>query len=276
MIAVLAVAWVGYGFLFGEDVATRLTLETVTGDVRRVDERGSAVGAQQGELLRPRERIVAAPGGRAVIALGPDSRLTVEEDSSIQVVSVDAAGVQLELEGGRVHATVRPGGRRLGIGADGRGVSAEDADFDVVRAEDGTLGVETERGSVDVVGVPGADRLDAGQRLVAPEGAAAVVVPASEELLLSVAWPEGERTRATTVEVRGRTEPRARVRATGALGAVEGRADNNGDFVLTVSLAEGENKVNVEAFSVLGGSVAVTSSLVRDTQAPSLGVQIRY
>lgn len=276
VVAVLVVAWLGYGALFGEDAATHLTLDTVSGVVQRVDDQGRAVEAQAGEILRPRERVVAGEGGRAVITLGPDSRLTIEERSTVRVVSADARGVQLELEGGRVQATVRPGGRKVGIGAGGRNISAEDADFDIVRGEDGTIGVEAGRGSVELLGFAGVERLSAGDRLVAVDGGAPQVTPASEELLLSVAWPDGARTRASTVEVRGRTEPGARVLAKGAAGNVEGRADANGDFVLSVPLEEGENTVNVEAFSLMGRSVAVTSTFVRDTRAPSLGVEIRY
>lgn len=276
LLAVLAVGWLAYGAIFGDTGGSRLEVAFVEGAVRRVDALGVEAPAEAGQALLPRDRIVAGAGGRAVLALGPDSRVTVEESSSLRIVAVDDAGVRLELEGGRVQATIRPGSGPVGISSDGRTVTTTDADFTAVRGDDGTFGVASTRGDLALDGVEGATKVSVGERLVAAPGGAAVVGRASEELLLSVAWPSATRTRAETVAVTGRTEPGATVRVgrEGAWTVV--KADPRGDFTARVPLDEGTNDVRVEATSVLGGATAVNSTVVRDTTAPSVGVEIRY
>ncbi|MFN7143075.1 MAG: FecR domain-containing protein [Myxococcota bacterium] len=276
LLLVLGLGWLGYGALFGDEGGSGLTVAAVQGTVKRVGGSGEETLAAPGDALLPRERIVAGEGGRAVLSLGPESRVTLEEKSALRIVSADESGVRLELEGGKVQATIRPGSGQVGLSADGRTVTTEDADFTAARGEDGTFGVTTERGSVAVEGVEGATRLSAGERLVAAPGGSAFVAPASEELLLTVAWPAAARTREETVEVRGRTEPGAKVRIGqgGAWTVVS--ADPKGDFVARVPLAEGPNELKVEATSVLGEALTVASSVVRDTTAPSVGVEIRY
>lgn len=276
LLIVLGLAWLGYGVLFGDDGAARLTVASVQGEVSRLDGLGNPAPIESGQALLPRDRLVAGEGGRAVLALGTESRVTVEPSSSVRVLSADEFGVRLELEGGRVQATIRPGSGSFGITADGRAVVTEDADFTAARDEDGTLGVEATRGALTLEGVDGAERLAAGERLVVAEDGAALVQSATEELLLNVAWPTDPRTRATELEVRGNTEPGARVRI-GREGAwTEVRADRAGAFVARVPLSEGDNDLRVEAASVLGGAVAVSSTVVRDTKAPSVGVEVRY
>ncbi|MDP2306638.1 MAG: FecR domain-containing protein [Pseudomonadota bacterium] len=276
LLLILGVAWLGYVRLFGGGGGERLVIAAVEGTVRRVDGYGAEIAAEPGLALQPRDRIVAGAGGRAVLALGPDSRVTIEEESAVRVLAADASGVKLELEGGRVQATIRPGAGPVGISSEGTSLIADDADFTVVRGEDGTLGVIAERGQVGIEGLPGTERLSAGERLVAARGGTALVAPVSEELLLKVAWPNAARTREETTEVRGHTEPNARVRLGRAGAWVEVKADPTGDFVTRVRLAEGANEIHVEATSVLGTSIAVVHTVVRDTTAPSVSTQIRY
>ncbi|MDP2311401.1 MAG: FecR family protein [Pseudomonadota bacterium] len=276
LVLILAAAWLGYGRLFGDDGGEGLVVAAVEGAVVRVDGFGAEVPATEGLSLQPRDRIVAGEGGRAVLTLGPESRVTIAERSSVRVVAADQSGVKLELEGGRVQATIRPGAGPVGISSEGSSVVAEDADFTMVRAEDGTVGVVAERGEVGLEGFPGASRLAAGERVIAAPGGTALVAPASEELLLNVAWPQAARTRQETVEVRGHTEPNARVRV-GREGAwVEIKADANGLFVTNVGLVEGANDIRVEAISILETSVATTHVVVRDTTAPNVSTEIHY
>ena len=263
------------GLLFGDDGA-RLTVRTVSGDVRRVDGLGSSTQAVPGLALTAHDRIVAGASGSAELALGEDSRVRIDEKSSVQVLSADEKGVRLELEGGRVQATIRPGSGRLGISADGRSVSSEDADFTVVRGEDGTVGVVAERGGLDVEGMGDRSRLSAGERLVAAPDGGALVAPADEALLLAVDWPATERTRDEEIEVRGHTEPGATVQV-GYEGAwVTVRAGKDGTFTARTRLREGENDVEVRATSVLGNALSASHVVVRDTTAPQLGLEIKY
>lgn len=275
LVALCLVGWIGWRALFVDDGGSFAVLE-VRGAVRHTDGLGKVQEATPGLVLDARDRLVAAPGGTAVLAFGEDARVTLAESTSIEVVSVDPQGVKIELEGGRVQATVRPGGGSVGIGADGRQVVATDGDFTAVRDEDGTFGVVAERGAVALTGVEGISELRAGERAMMPRDGSPLRAPTDEKLLLYVAGPRAPRTRDPSTEVRGKTQPSARVRV-GRDGAwAEVRADAAGEWVATVPLAEGDNAVRVEAWDVFGNRAESTVQVVRDTTAPAVGVEIVY
>jgi hypothetical protein len=270
--AVLVAAWAGWRVLFGGDRVDTVAIVEVVGAVEHRSPDGN-VPAAVGQAVQARDQLVAGPGGRAVLTFGADTRLTLDASSAIEVVSVDADGVRVELDEGRVSATVRPGSGRVAVGADGREVSAADADFTVARAADGTLAVVTERGEV-TTNVPGVETLGVGRKLVAPRDRQALVSPASDALLLSVDWPSAARTRADSITVQGTTEPGARVILDGAEGPVVVQSDPDGRFVATVALREGANALRVHAVSALGQVADVSWALVRDTQAPPIRVEL--
>lgn len=275
LLAVAVAGWLGWRALFGSGGA-RFEIVEVRGDVRHEDGLGGTAAAAPGLVVDARDRLVAGEGAEAVLAFGEQTRVTLEASSSLRVVGVDEEGVKLELEGGRVHATVRPGSGTVGVVAGDREIVAEDADFTAARDADGTLGVVAERGDVGVRGVPGATQVRAGERLLVPAEGSALLAPAAESLLLYVAGPSAPRTRDSSAEVRGRTAPGARVRVGRGAAWTEVRADGSGEWVARVDLAEGANEVEVEARDVLGNRARSTVSVVRDTRAPAVGVEIRY
>ena len=272
-VGLLLASWAGWVVLFGDPPPAGVSIVHVEGSVRHITPTGVSAAAA-GQAVAPRDRLVAGPDGSAVLALGEDARLTLDASSAIEVIAVDDAGVRVELDGGRVRATVRPGGRRLEVAADGRGVTADDADFTVARADDGTLAVAAERGTVRT-NLPGVESIGAGQKLVAPRDRQALVRPASEALLLAVAWPTETRTRADAVTVQGSTEPGARVIFDGADGPVAVHGDGTGRFSATVALREGQNVLRAHATNALGEVAEVTWQVVRDTQAPAIQVELR-
>jgi hypothetical protein len=277
LVAIGLAGLLGYLVLFGPPDPGQLTIHAIEGgDVQRVDASGSGRVAAVGDHLSSRERVVAGQGSRATLALGPEARVTVESGASIRVLGADGAGVQLELEGGKVRASIRGGGRKIGITADGRGASAEDADFDAARGADGTLAIAASRGRVDVSGIEGVADVEAGQRVVAPLGESPLRAPVSDDLLLQVSWPESRRLRERQIQVRGKTEPSATVRLGSGARTVVVRADRQGAFEAMVELAEGENLVEVHATSLLGAEAQVDARVTRDSTPPSIGVQIRY
>lgn len=265
----LAAAWWGYQYLFEGDDRVRLQLVDVEGDVVRVTGL-SREAAREGDLLAENDRIQAGKDGRAVLTFGADTRVTVENESSVQVTGVTEEGIGIELENGKVHATVRAGGGRLSVGAEGRELSAEDADFTAIRRADGVLAVEGERGEVQVRGVDGVDRVAAGSRMVAARGGSAVTAPVNEGLLLDVVWPDERRTRLEQVEVKGVTEPGATVRLRGRSGPVQVAAGPDGRFAARVTLEEGENTIEAVSTSVFGEQKALSIQIVRDTVAPTI------
>ena len=252
---VFAVGAVGYRVLFSAGLGDRFRIVTVAGDVRHVHADGETDAAQAGSTLAEGDRIVSGDGGSAVLGLGEDTRVSVDAKSSVKVLGVTDDGVRLELEGGRVKATVRPGGGRVGVVSDGREVTAEDADFTAVRDAEGTLAVSAERGQVALSGVPGVTELKGGDDLLAPAGGGSPLrAPASDALLLQVAFPPAGRTREEEVAVEGTTQPGATVTVKGGARPVSVRAGREGRFTAKVPLAEGKNVLAVEATSLLGRS----------------------
>lgn len=267
-ILIVGVGWVGYQELFNDSAAVRVVLQDVHGTVELRS--GSQVApARVGAEVGAADRLVAGADGQAVLAFGGESRVTLEANSSLQVTSVDETGVRVSLEDGRVQATVRPGSPGLDIRSGGRTVTASDADFSVVRGAGG-VGVETTRGAVDVDGVP----VVAGRRAVIADGATPMQMPASESLLLQVAWPGLERTPSGAVRLVGTTEPGASVRVRTPAGDVRTTAGPDGAFAVDAALGEGENAVAVEAVNVFGQASTAQWHVVRDSTPPRIGVKI--
>lgn len=275
MLALLAAAWVGYGWLFGTPGGGTLRVAALEGQVTVADAAGGTAPAEVGGLLDPSARVRTGPDGRAVLALGEEGSLVLESLSSLRVVEVAADGVRLELEDGRVRATVRPSGPSVGIAAGDTLAAARDAEFAVARGEDGTVGVATERGAVTVSGGGASVEVAAGQKVVVPRGRQVLVQPAAESLLLAVDRPPSPRTRETTVALEGTTEPGAEVAIAGGGAPVRARADADGRFAARVELAEGENALTVTARSVLGQEARVDWRVTRDTEPPPISVEIR-
>jgi FecR protein len=260
LILILGLAALGYRIFFVDPIPG-VVLQRVEGEVRTHSADGSRASAA-GERLQVQDRVISGAGGRAVLSIGGGSELSLAEKSTIQLLSVDAEGVHIALEGGRVDATVRPGSRRLDVTAAGQEFSTTDGDFSAAVDEEGNLAVRSSRGSLNA-----RDRvLSAGERLT-PDGSA------TENLLLTVDWPPA-RSNAARVWVQGRTEPGARVEITGPSGPLKTTAGKDGSYKVELVLVEGENKLVVEATSLLGEVVRSESSLVRDTTAPTIRVQI--
>ena len=278
VLAIFALGGLGYRLLFLADLADRFRIVSVAGDVRHVHAGGNTENAREGEALEAGDRIVSGDGGRAVLGLGENARVTVDASTSVTVLGIADDGVKLELEEGKVKATVRPGSGRVGIVSEGREVSADDADFTAVRDPDGNLAVSTERGQLAVSGVPGINELRSGDDLVAPPGGGSPLrAPASDALLLQVAWPGASRTREPDVEVTGTTQPGASVTVSGGARPVTVRAGKDGRFSAKIPLSEGRNALSVAATSLLGRAADVAAAeVVRDTTAPNVGVTLEF
>lgn len=251
-----------------------LVVYEVVGEVRLAGPGRDAGHAKLGQALRVSDRVTTGAGSRAVLALGPDTRVRVGADASISVVAL-GEDVRLELEDGAVQAVVRPGSQSVRVGNRGREVAATNADFGVIIGDDGLMVVEPTRGVVLLGGVSEA-AVEAGQRVVIRERAAEIgLIPS--ELLLRVAWPEAGVTRESSLRVVGSTAPGALVRATSAAGQVAARADGDGAFALEVGLNEGDNTVQLSAVDASGREVIVDGQLLkRDTRPPLLRGAVEY
>lgn len=270
-VLILLVGLVGYRALFGDEPLDPLTIQRVDGDVRHV-QAGQESDAAAGVELGPDDRLIAGEGGIAVLAFGEESRVVVEESSSLRVLGTRGDGVRLELEGGRIEATVRPGGAALSVVSGDREIEGRDAAFTVAR-NDASTWVDVQDGDVDLTGFGDVDALLAGQVVVATDDGDIRLSERDRELLLAVNWPEPA-TRNEEIEIQGTTEPGSRVRVEGGARAVEGDASSTGAFRVRVPLGEGENALTVVAIDPLGNQTETAWSIERDSRPPQATFQV--
>ena len=222
------------------------------------------------------ERIVVGAGSEAALAFGENMRLTLQSDSSLRVLGASGNGLRVELEDGRVQATVRPGGASLGVVAAGREVTTENAQFTMGVGVTDAMGVEVRAGRVSLSGVEGVESVGPGERLLATADGPLVQGAIPTRLLLEVQWPGAEATRNDKALIRGSTEPGAEVMAGGEAGAVRTVADAEGRFALEVALEEGENSLKLQARGVTGQEQTAESTLTRDSEAPTGRFEVNY
>lgn len=252
----------------------QLILTSAQGDVvLHNDRRRVQPEATAGTALRADDHLTTGDG-RAVLELEGGTRVRVGPSSSVLIVGVDETGVQLELEGGALKATVRPESGTLAVA--GAGVTAQATDADFAFAVAGGLAVlQADRGDVGLMGAD-ASRVEAGTRAVIA-GRTASVGPIPDDVLLAVKWPETRRTRETMGIVRGTTAPGATVAVRSEAGFAQVQADGQGLFEASLPLAEGANPVDVIATDVFGESTRVHGVLqTRDTAPPTLKGSVEY
>ncbi|MCK6506378.1 hypothetical protein L6R53_23890 [Myxococcota bacterium] len=280
---VLVLGYVGYRLVFSEDHTAGVEVVQAQGEVLRAGADGARAPLSQGDVVRARESVVVGEGAKAVLGVGEGTRLELEARSTLRVVDVDATGLRVELEQGRVSARVRAGSTPLGLTSRGRAIYADDADFTVAVDGEGALAVQPDRGQVRVEGLAGEGGAAAqaavgeGTRLLALPGRSPVIEAVPSELLLEVGWPTSPSTRQSEVTLEGRTGPFAEVQIGGAEGWTRVRAGPDGRFHASVPLQEGENRVQVHATDTLGNRREDEVSLTRDSTAPTIsGSEVQW
>lgn len=269
ILAIIAVSAIAWQALFGAGPADALVVTAAQGARVQRAGRASSEPVAAGVVVEGRDQLVVGTGGHAILELGQGTRMELGADASVRVLSVDARGARVELEGGRLEARVTPGSPVLGVESRGRAVVATDAAFTVGVDADGTLAVRPETGRLSIEGVQGVTSVAAGERLTVPAEGTGVIDEATRALLLSVDWPDGA-VREPSAPLTGRSAPHARVevRSPGG-GVVTTRADDGGRFALEVSLEEGPNPLEVVVSEPIGGEQQTTQTIVRDSQPPS-------
>jgi hypothetical protein len=262
----------------------------IEGSVRR-EHAGDLAAATPGMTVTQGDRILTGPDGRAVLMAPPPAGapegtpgqpIRVGHGTSARLVRSTDEVVELELERGQVRARVRApaGAPRTAVRVTAQGRAVQTADGEVAVDVDGTqrFAVEVAEGEAAIEGVQGISRVVAGERLLARPGQAGRVFAVTDEPLLDVKWPGA--TRAATVTITGTVEPGARVRwvqpGTGVDVAHEVEAGPDGRFALPISLGEGAQEVTVEVVDAFGRARRATASVVRDSTAPRIEVDLRY
>ncbi len=273
LLAFTALAVVGYAVIFEGCGSAGLDVVELRGGVA-LDDGSGPRALLRGAAVRAGGEVIAGADGHAVLAAGNGLRVTVAPEATVHLTAITAREVRLQLERGRVEATVRVAGPRLTVDAGAARASAQDADFVVVRDET-AVGLEALRGRVEIGGIGGVDALDAGERVVAT-GRAALRSATGEQLLLAVTPLPAARVRAGTASISGTTAPGARVqlfRGDEVVASVTAATD--GAFHLDAPLVEGDNHFAVEARDLLGEARVAEVHVTRDTTAPTIGVEVR-
>ncbi len=269
VLTILVLGLLGYKLMFPSEDAVPLLVQAVEGSVQHVDEKGERATVSPGLILERASRIETKADGRAFLALGQGSTLTVDQSSSVRILDVTREGVRIELDNGSVEATVRPERGSLGIVHSDREVVGRDGSFAVGVNAGGNMAVETHDGMVEIRGVESVAELQQGERLLLLSDGTPKVAAIPESLLLEVAWPESARTRHAEVAVRGLTDPGAEVRVGAAGRWTTVVADATGRFEAAIPLEEGENPLQVVSRDPLGRTSEESKLVTRDSEPPS-------
>ncbi len=270
-VAVLLLGFLGYRGLFGEGAADGLRVSELQGQVFVVG--SERTPAALGDVLGSEETLESGEGGRAVLSFGSGGELTLEPETTIRVLPSQGDGLRIELDGGRIQATVRDGSP-LGVVSGGREVRADgEAAFQVARSEGSTY-VSSERGTLDLRGFGDITELNADEVVVAPDGGSPRLDPASRALLLEVEWPS-DAVRRERLPVQGRADPGSTVtlRVDGEQVALA-EVDSEGEWQAEVMLKEGPNVLEVEIRDPLGRTQTMEQVVDLDTTPPQLTVEV--
>ncbi len=274
-LAILLGGLLVYRWVFPEDAVLGLVVHHVEGEVHHVGEEGLK-GAVVGDVVGVAQRIQVGEAGGVQLLFGENTRMRLEANSSLEVVGADAEGLEVELEEGRVHATVRPGSPAIGVVARDRSVRTRNGRFGIALDDRGATSVEVQEGTVALSGFGEVRALADGERVIVTEGGSPLQGEIPSSLVLNVDWPPAERTRASKAIVRGQTEPGAQISVTGGQSEVGTVADDQGEFALEVPLAEGLNALDLLARSVMGREEEGHFEVIKDSQAPTAEFEIRY
>jgi hypothetical protein len=263
-----------YVAVFGSGRAPTLEVVDIEGPVQSQGASGERVDLTMGSALGARDQIVVAAGGRAVLAMGEGTELTLGPNTRLRVLGVEREGIRVELGEGRIQARVRSGSPLLSITSKGRSIRATEAEFSVAVDADGAMVARAEAGSLELEGFGDVQSLGPGAELSAFPGQPTVLGSISQALLLEVAWPEGRI--GAQVPLEGQTAPYAQV--TVRVGEAEEtiRADGDGHFASAIELPVGETRIAVEASDATGEASADTRLLEREAAGPRTQTEVLW
>ncbi len=278
LVVVLVGGVVGYSLIFAEDEQPALRLVEASGTVMRIGPGVQGQALAVGDELSARDGVQVGEGASAVLGLGDETRLELHSSSSMRVVDVDAGGVRVELESGRVSARVRPGGGQVGVSSRGRAVYGSDADFTVAVEEDGLFVTQAERGTLRTEGMEGLpESVAAGMLLSAMPDRQAVLGAVPDLLKLEVSWPDPLRVRLPELVIEGQTGPYVQVSVGDGERWTRIRSGAEGSFRAPLALQLGPNRVQVEVRDALGNRREDERVVERERTAPSiLGSEVQW
>jgi len=205
-----------------------------------------------GDVLT-QDDVVRTALGRALLKRGPATEIELRDRVEIRLDSISGDSASVDLRRGRVLAHVGRTGDNVAITAAHTrtaNVDAQPARF-IVTAD--------ERGRVAVATTEGAARFEAaGRAVTVPAGSETRAEPGApprdpekiaEDVLLTVAWPAGER-HEEKLPITGKVGPGSQVRVNGAPASLDGE----GHFTASIAMHAGPNPIEVEVEDIAGRS----------------------
>lgn len=247
-----------------------LQVLSVRGEVTVVDPVKGNSALQAGARISPGDAVRTGHEGEAVLQGNGNSTITLSEHASVKLEGVTSDGVsKIALESGRVRAVVPEGsggGVEVSGGRDKASVLTRGGDVAVGIDGRGDVSVATFQGKASLTHGGTTKDVAAGQLAVVSNGKVRVgAIPT--QVLLKVAWPEGDKTNDPVAQVNLEAPPGATVR-------VEDRAvtlDSSGHAMVAVTLKEGENRIHLEAQDVAGNHRHEESgTILLDTSPPQI------
>lgn len=205
-----------------------------------------------GDVLT-QDDVVRTTLGRALLKRGPATEIELRDRVEIRLDSISGDSASVDLRRGKVLAHVGRTGDNVAITAAHTrtaNVDAQPARFIVTADEHGRVAVATTEGVARFEAAGHAVTVPAGTETRAEPGAPPRdPEKIAEDVLLTVAWPSGER-HEEKLPITGTVGPGAQVRVNGA----PANTDDTGHFTASIAMHTGPNPVEVEVDDAAGRS----------------------
>lgn len=255
-------------------VALAAVVVATEGLVERRAASGEWVKVSPGEQLVEDDGLRTDPLGRAELAVGNDSLLTVTASTELKIRELSPAVHQLQLKRGRLAARYDVDGKRVLEIEDENGqmvARTKGAKFSIL-ASGQALAVATETGTV-LLRAGGAEvEVGAGQQAHSYLGAApSPVTPIRAEVLLKIARA-GRPDPSLCVDIVGMVEPGAEVRLDGE----QVRVEADGAFNAQVPRRAGRSSARVSIRDASGRPREQLVPCAREGPSPKVNLNLRW
>jgi hypothetical protein len=219
-----------------------------------------------GDVLA-RDEVVKTGLGRLLLKGGGTTEIELRDRVEIRLDSISGESASVDLRHGKVVAHVGRTGDSVAITAAHtrtENLGALPARFIVTADERGRVAVATTEGVATFEAAGRAVTVRAGNETRAEPGRPPVNPERiAEDVLLSVAWPAGER-HEEKLPVTGKVGPGSQVRVNGMAAAL----DQEGNFAASIAMRAGPNPVEVEVEDASGRSKRERREISRITTRP--------
>jgi hypothetical protein len=247
----------------------QLEINEVRGTVEIKRKDGTWVAVEKGATLGAADAVRTLNGAYAVIIGGEAVKIEMEPGTEVSVEELTDSVSRILLESGMATTTLRTSkGHTIELKAansDAVARATEEGSFTMSNDGAGTVAVGTRTGQVEFGGNGKVVIVRAGQQSVVRPGGSgpSEPTPVPTSLLRKVQWPTRQQNR-REITVKGEAEPGSRLEIAGKSFS----PNQDGTFVQTVALKEGENEVKVRAVSVGGSQQEDQRKFSVDTKPP--------